>query len=189
MELHTTGNTDTYGVLYQEDGRSIASNDDGDAGLNFRINRTLVAGTYFLEVRGADSSDTGSYSLEAAFADSDDGGDDGDDHGDSRGTATRLTVPSSTAGRLEARGDSDYFRIVLQQAATLDLHTTSNIDTYGVLYGEDGSLITENDDGTGTLNFRINRNLVAGTYFLEVRGYDSDETGDYTLEAAFANDG
>ncbi len=41
----------------------------GGNGLNFRINRYLAAGTYFVEVRGLDSSTTGGYLLEAAFSD------------------------------------------------------------------------------------------------------------------------
>ena len=188
LELHTTGDTDTYGVLYREDGSSITENDDGGTANNFRITHNLAAGTYFLEVRGADIWETGAYTLEAAFPDSDAGDDDGDDHGDSRETATEVAIPSSTAGSLETSGDSDYFRIVLQQAATLELRTTSNLDTYGVLYRVNGSLITENDDGGTANNFRITHNLGAGTYFLEVRGYDSTDTGEYSLEATFADD-
>ena len=189
LELHTTGDTDTYGVLYRSDGSSITENDDGGTANNFRISRNLAAGTYFLEVRGADIWETGAYSLEAAFAGSDDGDDDGDDHGDSRETATEVAVPSSTAGSLETSGDLDYFRIILQRAATLDLRTTGSVDTYGSLYGEDGSLIAANDDGGINENFRITSALEAGTYFVEVEGFGSSDTGDYRLEAAFANGG
>ena len=118
-----------------------------------------------------------------------DDGDGGDDHGGSRETATEVAIPSSTAGSLEFPGDLDYFRITLQQAATLELQTTGSTDTYGTLYREDGSSITENDDGGNNVNFRISHSLAAGAYFLGVRGYSSSTTGDYTLEAAFANDG
>ena len=190
LELHTTGSTDTYGVLYREDGSSITENDDGGNGPNFRISHSLAAGTYFLEVRGFSSSTTGDYRLGTAFAnDGGDGGDGGDDHGDSREKATEVAVPSSTAGSLESPGDSDYFRIVLQQAASLDLQTTGVTDTWGTLYREDGSAIIENDDDGNGPNFRISHSLAAGTYFLEVRGFSSNDAGDYTLEAAFANDG
>ena len=41
----------------------------GGNGLNFRIIRYLAADAYFVEVRGFDSSTTGSYLLEAAFSD------------------------------------------------------------------------------------------------------------------------
>ena len=197
LELYTTGNTDTYGVLYRADGSSITEDDDGGTVNNFRISRNLAAGNYFVEVRGADIWETGAYSLEVAFTDSDDGGDGddsdgddgGDDHGDSRETATKVAVPSSTAGSLESSGDSDYFRIVLQQAATLELHTTGSTDTYGVLYREDGSSIIENDDGGNDENFQITSAVAAGTYFLEVRGYSSSTTGSYRLEAAFDDHG
>ena len=186
LELYTTGSTDTYGALYWRDGRALfAEDDDGGDSVNFRINHNLAAGTYFLEVRGLSSSTTGDYSLEVASS-----AVAKDDHGGSRETATEVSVPSSTAGNLESPGDSDYFRIVLQQSAILELHTTSGTDTYGVLYREDGSLITEDDDGGNSRNFRINYGLAAGTYFLKVRGFSPFvTTGSYTLEAAFANDG
>ena len=41
----------------------------GGNGLSFRIIRYLAADAYFVEVRGFDSSTTGSYLLEAAFSD------------------------------------------------------------------------------------------------------------------------
>ena len=115
-------------------------------------------------------------------------GDGGDDHGNSLETATEVAVPSSTAGRLESPGDLDYFRIVLQQAATVELHTTGSTDTYGTLYRPNGSSITEDDDGGNGVNFRINRHLAAGTYFVEVRGFAS-ATGGYLLEVAFSDNG
>ena len=119
----------------------------------------------------------------------DGGGGNDDDHGNSPETATDLSIPSSTAGRLERPGDRDYFRILLQQAAAIDLQTTGETDTYGTLRRQDGSLIAENDDGGNGWNFRINRSLAAGTYFLEVRGFSSSTTGGYALEAAFSDGG
>ena len=63
VTLRTTGSTDTYGYLLNSAGSTITSNDDyGD--LNFRISRTLTAGTYYVCVRGYNStSTTGTYSL------------------------------------------------------------------------------------------------------------------------------
>ena len=64
LTLYSVGNTDTFGTLLNEVGSEQASNDDGGAGLNFRIvEQNLPAGTYYLVVRGYDASTTGSYTL------------------------------------------------------------------------------------------------------------------------------
>ena len=49
--METTGGYDTYGILYDSDGKQLASNDDSGDGANFRISYTLEAGkSYYLRV-------------------------------------------------------------------------------------------------------------------------------------------
>ena len=103
-----------------------------------------------------------------------------DDHGNTRETATEVSTSSSTSGRIEPVGDADYFKIVLSQAARLTVETTGSTDTFGILENASGTQIAENDDGGVDLNFRIVQQVSAGTYFVQVSGYDSD-IGDYTL--------
>jgi secreted trypsin-like serine protease len=62
VTLRTTGSMDTMGALFNQAGSMLASNDDADGGLNFRITTTLSAGTYFVRVTGFGSA-TGSYVL------------------------------------------------------------------------------------------------------------------------------
>ena len=114
------------------------------------------------------------------------GGSDDDDHGDTFDAATVVSVPSTTAGELEAGGDKDYFRLSIASDATLAVETTGSTDTFGTLF-DDGkaSLETNDDGGTGT-NFRIERDVDAGTYYVEVRGYGSSTTGEYELSVSSA---
>ena len=107
-----------------------------------------------------------------------------DDHGNTPSTATPVSIPSSTAGRLERSTDRDYFRVVVRQTGTYQAETTGSTDTFGRLLASDGRtvLVLDDDDGTGS-NFRITRALTAGTYFIEVRGY-SGATGSYTLRVS-----
>jgi subtilisin family serine protease len=63
VTLATSGSTDTYGTLYSSTGGLITSDDDGNGYPNFRIVRTLAAGTYYLKVNGYSSTTTGAYSL------------------------------------------------------------------------------------------------------------------------------
>ena len=127
------------------------------------------------------SSDTASTTRSAQVRDT---GSTGGDHGNDRASATTVTIPSTTAGTL-TRNDRDYFRIEIGQAGSLQLETTSGIDTYGTLFDSDGSQITRNDDGGNNFNFRISRfSIGAGVYYLEVRGFQPSTTGVYSLEVS-----
>lgn len=57
----TTGFLDTYGELLDASGRLLASNDDYGSSLNFRIRRSLAAGTYYVAVTGYSGSERGAY--------------------------------------------------------------------------------------------------------------------------------
>ena len=63
LTVYTTGYTDTYGTLQNRFGSSLETNDDGGSGNNFSIERSVSAGTYYIAVRGYDSSATGSYAV------------------------------------------------------------------------------------------------------------------------------
>lgn len=64
VTIRTTSSLDTYGFLYNASGALIAANDDTSfSDLNFRIITILPAGTYYVKVRGYNSSVTGNYSL------------------------------------------------------------------------------------------------------------------------------
>ena len=65
LTVHTTGSTDTYGILHGASGSHLANDDDGGDGRNFRIEHRVAPGTYYIQVRGYNSSTTGSYTLRA----------------------------------------------------------------------------------------------------------------------------
>ncbi len=92
-----------------------------------------------------------------------DGGGATDDHGDDIGSATSVSVPSTTDGKLKEGGDRDYFRLAVSRDTTRTVRTTGSTDTRGALFDGDGSsLETNDDDGAGT-NFEIERDVDAGT--------------------------
>ncbi len=124
------------------------------------------------------TSDTANASRDAQVRDA------GGDHGDDRASATPLSIPSTTDAAL-TRGDRDHFRFDVAQPGTLTLRTTGGTDTYGTLFDGSGQELERDDDGGPGLNFRIPAGmLAAGTYYLEVRGYNSATSGDYRLEAS-----
>ena len=112
------------------------------------------------------------------------GGGSQDDHGNDRDSATPVEIPSTTDGNL-TRNDRDYFRIEIARAGTLDLASTGSRDTYGTLFDSAGLRLRGNDDGGQGYNFHIvTGRLEVGIYYLEVRGYSSNITGDYSLSVA-----
>ena len=110
----------------------------------------------------------------------------GDDHGNSRATATNIAVPGTASGRIDPATEEDYFRFVLSSAANLVARTSGDLDTLGTLYDAGGERLAEDDDGASVgLNFRIERQLAAGTYFVAVGSYQG--VGNYTLHLSVAD--
>ncbi|MCB4752675.1 MAG: PPC domain-containing protein [Sulfurovum sp.] len=77
LVVKTTGLTDTYGTLLNANGHQIASDDNGSAYSNFKISKSVTAGTYYVKVKHSSALLAGSYVLVSHFVSD-------DDHGDSR---------------------------------------------------------------------------------------------------------
>ncbi len=185
LTLFTTGSTDTLGTLRNSRCSSLITNDDSGSGLNFRIVRTVAAGTYFVSVRHFSSTAAGSYTLFSEFLPSQ----SQDDHGNSCTAATIAGLNTSTAGSIESGGDQDFFRLVIPTAGTLTVMTSGSTDTFGNLR-DAACLILQSDDDSGPgLNFRINRNVAPGTYFISVRHFSPSGRGGYVLEVDFTPSG
>ena len=169
VRIETAGSIDTVGRVLDDQGNTLATDDDSGASWNFRISRAWPAGTYYVEVRGYDDQSTGPYTL-AVYG------------------STQVATPSSTSGKISDMNASHVFRVDLWEQGALRVETTGSTDTVGRLLGEDGDVLAENDDGGGGRNFLFSSALAAGTYYVEVRGYHTGATGAYTLEVAFAPD-
>ena len=104
----------------------------------------------------------------------------GDDHGDILSEATQASLGSSTAGSLLA-GDTDYFRVTMSSSGTLVAYTTGSTDTYGSILDDSGAVLATNDESGESSNFLVFTSVSSGTYYIEVRGYNSSIIGNYTL--------
>ena len=62
LAVYTTGGLDTIGKLHDESNSVVGVDDDSGTDLNFRIETTLVPGTYFIQLKSA-SGTTGRYAL------------------------------------------------------------------------------------------------------------------------------
>ena len=125
VRMWSSGGTDTYAFLYDENDIRLETDDDDGAGSNFSIRRTLDPGTYYLGVYGGRHSTTGPYRLHLAGR---------DDYGDFFETASRVMLPSVTAASLEYSADRDRFWFRVTTPGTVRIRTTGNAETYGALY-------------------------------------------------------
>ena len=178
VEIYTSGSLDTTGSLHDSANNRIVANDDGGTGSNFRIARRLSAGVYYIAVRSSGSR-TGSYTLHARTTT--------DDHGDTPAAATALSPGSPAQGRIETGSDVDYFRLRTTAASNVEIYTSGSLDTTGSLHDSANNRIVANDDGGTGRNFRIERRLSAGVYYIAVRSSGS-RTGSYTLHARTTTD-
>ena len=177
VTLASTGTTDTTVILRDSAGNEIAANDDGGAGHNFLVEQVLNAGVYLVEVRGFGSS-VGAYRLHVAFSSL-------DQCGTSLSDAVDVAPNSITLCALEVGGDNDYFRLVLNQPGSISLFSTGTLDTFGSVLGADGQVLAGNDDDGVDANFLLVGNVAAGTYFLQVSGFNPGVTGEYRVGVIF----
>ena len=185
LTVETTGTTDTVGYLGGAGGGWLEQDDASGPEANFRIGRDVTPGMYYVAVVGGKGrTATGAYTLDVRLTAG--GGAAPAEHGNTRAHATQVDVNTDTAGALEQRGDVDYFRVTLPQAGTLTVETTGDTDTVGYVGGADGRWLSRNDDREGDVNFRIVRQVAAGTYYVAVvGGAGRTATGAYTFHARF----
>ncbi|HBS26060.1 MAG TPA: hypothetical protein DD827_02845, partial [Gammaproteobacteria bacterium] len=83
-------------------------------------------------------------------------------------------------------GEIDRFRLDLSRQATIRIETFGDSDTFMTLFGPDDPTreIANNDDGGEGFNARITQTLSAGSYFIELRLFDSARTGGYRIQAS-----
>ena len=195
LYMATVGSTDTTGRLEDSSGRTLATDDDSGVFSNFRISHRVTAGTYYIRVAGFRASTTGNYQLLVVD----------DLVGNTPATATSLALNSSlrrtlnywefttVGGTTEAYGDIDYFRVRVTTAGELTVETTGSTDTVGRLEDDSGNILATNDDGGTNTNFKIVRNVTAGTYYIRVIGAYNSRTkrhsiGHYTIAANLGAD-
>ncbi len=172
VRIWSSGSIDTEAWLWDEYGVELEENDDSGSDRNFFIDRELAPGTYRLLVRGRTGPP---YQLHLTA---------GDDHGNLFQTASRAQLHSEVTGALDYRSDLDRFwfrvttpgRVELWSSGTGSFPAGFLDDAYGVLL--------ESNAGSGDgNNFRINRMLDPGIYYVSVypNGSRTSSTGPYTL--------
>lgn len=157
--FYSTGSRDTYATLYDAGGVQIAFNDEGGDGSNFRIERTLSAGsTVYLDVKYYLATLSGSMTVVVEK------------------TPQVLTLGSNAVD--VSAGVTVRTRMTIPASGTYDFYSTGSKDTSAVLYDASGTQIAYNDDGDDGDNFLIRQYLSAGAVvYLDVKYYSATISG------------
>ena len=192
---------DTYLYLREGDARSgtfLQENDDDGGITRSRIEETLAAGSYTIEVTTYDAGVTGSFTLTVSGlgATAGPGPDPSADP-----CAESLSGDGTTSGEwaegcestAQTGSHARYYSFSLAESSEVSIVLESTAgDTYLYLREGDarsGTFLHENDDDGGITRSRIEETLAAGSYTIEVTTYDAGVTGSFTLTVSGLGDG
>jgi secreted trypsin-like serine protease len=182
VELGTLG--DSVLSLHDSKGAELDWNDDFGDTLGSRIVWSAVrTGQFYLNVRGYESGDVGSYQLHAKLS----GAAPKDDHGNDASGASTIELPAAAAGAIEVAGDVDWFEFATVAGLVYEIRTTAGSlgDTTLRLVAADG--VTElgfNDDNGFEITSYLRWTATSsGPLYAEVAGY-GQLTGSYTLSVS-----
>jgi tyrosinase len=88
-----------------------------------------------------------------------------------------------TQANIGTPGETDVFRFEIPSFGPHTMYTTGPSDTFMTLFGPNNPNIevTSDDDAGENFNSQIIRNLSAGTYYLRIRLYSPNTTGNYAV--------
>jgi len=176
---------DSYLILLDENGSSVAFDDDSGGDLNALLQTVLPAsGDYMLLANTYQSGQSGRYRLELSSG---------------SGGGAMTTPPSASGSIIRQRGalqpgDSilpadgslfDEYQFSGRAGQTVEIRLSStDFDTYAILVNEAGESVEQNDDASeGTTNsYMVVRLPVTGRYTVLVNSYDATGRGNYSLE-------
>ncbi|MDR0452853.1 MAG: DVUA0089 family protein [Treponema sp.] len=180
LRAETEGGMDTMMELYDEGGRTIASDDDGGSGGNARIVFPAEDGkNYIVMVRGY-GSETGSYTFRVSGEEIPDLAREPNNN---REQASPIG-PGELSAAFVPAGDIDWYSLEIPgEGARLVVFTEGGSDTRLALYNSGGDVLAEDDDSGSGENARISMNLPGGTVYIKASLYGGDSSSvSYTLQ-------
>ena len=180
--ITTVTGGDTVVKLYSASGAILNSNDDSGGGRWSLISgHWLDAGTYFVEVReygGAAAIDKYLLLVGRSYADaSGSNGSQGSSHWIDLETGSGMARGSALT-----QGTTHWYGFRLESDAMVSVSAYSVDDTKLTLRDAGGSALEENDDVTSGIRWsRIDRYLIAGTYYATVAPFGADPVSAYVL--------
>ena len=170
----TSAEGDSFLYLLDEDGRRLADNDDGGAGLDARVERDLAPGIYLVEAttvggRGRGPAD---FSLSISYATGCEPTHLGSLEPGVDLTATASWTLDTCGSRFVVEHPAHAYSFDMPQGGLVRIDLTSeNGDPVLSLVSTSDGLIAANDDGGERRNSRIKRYLQPGSYTVEATTY------------------
>jgi hypothetical protein len=96
----------------------------------------------------------------------------------------KVTEVPVLAAAIAKPGEQNLFSFEVQKSGNYTIETEGTTDVVMKLFGPGSrtQLVAEDDDSGEGSNARISTNLVPGAYFLQVRHYDTNATGNYGIK-------
>lgn len=161
----------------------------------------LLAGTYFLKVTGFEYStyfgSTGSYTIQTSFVSANSNETEPNNSVDQAKRNNSVSIGSTIKGQIAENDRYDFHKFVLSRAGRITFDITSYMQYYClIVYDATGTELwyTDHNEYNSTVGFRqdvYSLDLLAGTYYLKVTGYEYAEyyasTGNYSIKTSFAS--
>lgn len=176
---------DTNGTEMLKPVASIAIGADESSKMSTGIG--LAAGSYILIVKGVDDS-TGSYRTRVFYSKVDNAE---KEINDDKATATAITLGKEMQATLDAKGDTDYFKVTVPAnnkgydiAFTIDSAAAANAGIWKVLVTDanNGVVVAESLVTSEKAGAFETKSLDAGTYYIRVVSGDTLNTGIYRIK-------
>ena len=177
---------DAYLYLKDQNGNTLAHDDDGGGGRNARIIQTLsYSGMYQIYANTVGRGETGSFTLQLRASDMQQMAQQG------AGMAQQIPIGTSVSGQLmpsdPTMPDGSHYKLftfmgTAGQTVQIDM-ISSAFDSYMYLRNQNGQSIAHDDDGGGGLNARITQTLpYTGMYQIVANTLASGQFGAFTVQ-------
>ena len=173
IDLTSVG-ADPYLYLLAEDGARIVDDDDGEAGLDARVERDLVPGVYMIEATtvGGRSRGPADFAISVSYVSGCEPVHLGTLEPGTDLTASGTWTIDTCGSRFVVEHPAHGYTFNLEQAGRVRIDLTSEDgDPVMSLASLSGAIIGANDDGGERRNARIVRYLPPGAYFIEATTY------------------
>ena len=170
----SSDDADAFLFLMAEDGSRITQNDDGGRGLDARIERDLVPGTYLVEATtaGGRARGGGGFTLTVSYVDGCEINDLGALEPGTDLTATGSWSLDACGSRIVAAHPAHGYSFALAEAGLVRIDLVSEFgDPVLSLASPTLGVIGANDDGGEAINARIEQFLQPGLYLIEATTY------------------
>jgi hypothetical protein len=183
--METTGGTDTFMQLFDENRELLAEDDDGGERLNARIRHQLQSGRRYIVVISGYGSESGSYGFQAFSSGGGVLSADEFEPDDDPSQATLIEIGTTQLHTFHSSDDVDWVQFRVTQPGRHIIRArgerTNRLDTYIELFDSNINSIAENDDGGDNLDSRLSQQLGNGLYYLKVWCVDEEPDQPYTI--------